>query len=401
MSNLRGFIFILFHAFCIHIFSNVYFIVAASEVSNNDDDSTKNTCTDEGSSCSENVHSEQVKDETVSSPLAFMRAFSDLGTSWNHVIAEYISVVKGADGVDLKGDIRAQDMDEGLKLLYTMVHEAQSAATTQEEKQSWSFTTTPELLTDFGKTIDDVLLAFLRWSVVDNNSFQENKSCKLIGGINEYDETNKEINVSKAFRRLTSYISWMQSVSEDLVDPPLTYASISPSLSTFSLHVTHDSCNRLIWWVNLGKTDLSAFKSQSPKETTRLFVWIAHLLFLDEGAQTNGLVVIDDMGSISFWDYMTMLPLQVGISVDRFLISVTPLKAKNVVLMHLPRWAEIGYGLLSWFLTKKMKSRVTIVSKDDEIETLWKAVGGSTFVPVEFGDYKGELKSDIVAEYNV
>ena len=278
MSNLRGFIFILFHAFCIHIFSNVYFIVAASEVSNNDDDSTKNTCTDEGSSCSENVHSEQVKDETVSSPLAFMRAFSDLGTSWNHVITEYISVVKGADGVDLKGDIRAQDMNEGLKLLHTMVHEAQLAATSQEEKQSWSFTTTP--LVDFGKTIDDVLLAFLRWAVVDNNSFQENKSCKLIGGINEYDETNKEINVSKAFRRLTSYISWMQSVSEDLVDPPLTYASISPSLSTFSLHVTHDSCNRLIWWVNLGKSDLSGFKSQSPKETTQLLVWIAHLLFL-------------------------------------------------------------------------------------------------------------------------
>lgn len=331
----------------------------------------------------------------VSSPLAFMNAFKHLGSSWNHVLAEYISVVKGADGYDLKDDIRATNMEEGLKLLQSMVHEG--ASISKEDALIWSFHTTP--LNDFGKTIDDVLLAFLRWSVVDNNSFQENKSCQLIGGVNEYNDKERDINISKAFRRLTSYIHWMQSVSSDLIDPPLSFDSISPSLSTFSLHVTHDNCDRLIWWVNLGKTDLSAFKSQSPKETIRLFVWIAHLLFLDEGAQTNGLVVVDDMAGIGFYDYMTMLPLNVGISVDRFLVSVTPLKAKNVILMHLPRWAEIGYGLLSWFLTKKMKARVTIVSRGEEVETLEKVVGGSSFIPVDFGDYKGEVISDIVAKY--
>ena len=113
-----------------------------------------------------------------------------------------------------------------------------------------------------------------------------------------------------------------------------------------------------------------------------------------------GLVVVDDMSDIGFYDYMTMLPLQVGISVDRFLVSVTPLKAKNVVLMHLPRWAEIGWNLLSWFLTKKMKSRVTVVSSgDDDIDTLLKVVGGFEYIPVDFGNYRGELISDMVAEY--
>ena len=224
-------------------------------------------------------------------------------------------------------------MNEGLTLLQSMVHDA--ASVSEEDALSWSFHTTP--LSDFDKTIDDVLLSFLRWSVVDNNkSYQENKYCHLIGGVNEYDNEKQDINISKAFRRLTSYTHWMKSVEQDLVDPPLTFESISPSLSTFSLHVTHDSCNRIVWWVNLGKTDLTTFKSQSPKETTRLFVWIAHLLFLDHGAQTKGLIVVDDMSDIGFYDYMTMLPLQVGISIDRFLVSVTPLKAKNVVLMHLP-----------------------------------------------------------------
>lgn len=188
----------------------------------------------------------------------------------------------------------------------------------------------------------------------------------------------------------------MKSVSSDLVDP-LTFESISQSLSTFSIHVTHDSCSRLIWWVNLGETKMSAFKSQSPRETIRMFVWVAHLLFLDEGAQTKGLVVVDDMAEVGFYEYMTMLPIQVGISVDRFLISVTPLKAKNVVLMHMPKWAEIGYGLLSWFLTKKMKSPVTMVVKGEEIETLIRVVGGSGFIPADFGTFEGGLKTDIIS----
>jgi len=312
------------------------------------------------------------------------------------VILEYISVVKGADGIHLNGDIHAQEMDGGLKLLQSMVQEA--ALASEDDELAWSFRTTP--LDDFGKTIDDVLLAFLRWSIVDKNSSHNDKSCRLVGGVNDYPSSEKqEINVSKAFRRLASYIQWMQSVSSDLMDPPLTFESISPALTTFSIHVTHDSCERLVWWVNLGKTDMSTFKSQAPRETTRLFVWVAHLLFLDEGAQTKGLVVVDDMAEIGFWNYMTMLPIQVGISVDRFLISVTPLKAKNVVLMHLPKWAEIGYGLLSWFLNAKMKSRVTMVSKGEETETLEMIVGGSNFIPADFGTFEGELKTDIIAQY--
>lgn len=357
-----------------------------------------NTCTD-APDCSEPADTrEAVKDKSVSSPWAFMQAFSKLGTSWNHIIGEYRAVVAGADGFELEGDVYAQDMHMGLNLLQSMVQDAASAS--EEDELAWSFHTTP--LEDFGKTIDDILLSFLRWSVVDKNAYQNNE-CHLIGGINEYPSTESAIakqgiNVSKAFRRLTSYTNWMKSVSSDLVDP-LTYDSISPSLSTFSLHVSHDSCGRLIWWVNLGKTDLSAFKSHSPRETTRMFVWIAHLLFLDEGAQTKGLVVVDDMSEIGFYDYMTMLPIQVGISVDRFLISVTPLKAKNVVMMHLPRWAEIGYGLLSWFLTKKMKSRVTMVAKGEEVEILDKVVGGPEFIPADFGNVKGEINTDIISQY--
>ena len=47
-----------------------------------------------------------------------------------------------------------------------------------------------------------------------------------------------------------------------------------------------------------------------------------------------------------------------------------------------------------------MKSRVTVVSNgDDNIALLKKVVGGPEYIPVDFGNYKGELISDMVAEY--
>lgn len=306
-----------------------------------------------------------------------------------------ISVVQGADGKEMKGDAYVIELDEALKMIQEMLKE--SAATSKED---WSFSTSP--VKDFGKTIDDILLAFIRWSMVDNyhDNPRDGNSCALIGGINHPPSETEKINVSKAFRRLSAYQQWMQSVSPDLQDPPLTYQSIKSTLSIFSLHVSHDECERLVWYVNLGKTDLANLKSQSPRETTRMFVWIAHLLFLDEKAQTKGLVVVDDMAEIGFWDYMTMLPIQVGISVDRFLISVTPLKAKNVVLMHRPKWAEIGYSLLSWFLTKKMKNRVTMVEKGQENDMMKKVVGGEKFVPRDFSGVEGLISKDIIAQHS-
>ena len=390
--------------------SNRPLIIASAVPLQSHSSSSVNTCAADSSPDCGNASNKEVKvednateEETVSTPWAFMEAFSKLGTSWSHIIEEYISVVGNADGKELRGDVYAENgIEEGLKLMYSMVNEA--ASLSAEDKVTWSFRTTP--LADFGKTVDDLLLAFLRWSVVDaqspdNGDTHDDDSCQLIGGINHSyssSSTPQKINVSKAFRRLTSYIHWMDSVSSYLLDPPLTYQSIAPSLSVFSIYITHDSCGRLVWWVHLGKTHTERLKSQSPKETTRMFVWVAHLLFLDEGAQTKGLVVVDDMSEIGFWEYMTMLPVQVGISVDRFLISVTPLKAKNVVLMHRPKWAEIGYRLLSWFLTAKMKSRVTMVERGEEVAILEKIVGGAAFIPSDFGDVKGELLRDMIAQ---
>lgn len=393
----------------IFLISSFNHVIIASEIAESASSSSPSdtTCGADGQchhddrsreSTADNSHNEDAtKTDGIHSVWAFKDSFSKLGSSWTSVLGEYISVVGNADGKDIRGDVYADSgLEEGLLLLQLMVKDI--ASQSQENELAWTFRTSP--LHDFGKTTDDILLAFLRWSMVDNSGNENNggDGCSLIGGVNKYASTSSEkVNVSKAFRRLTAYVQWMESVSEDLLHAPLTHASVANSLSIFSIHATHDLCGRLIWWVNLGKTDIYQMKTQPPRETTRMFVWVAHLLFLDEGAQTKGLVVVDDMSHIGFWEYMTMLPLHVGISVDRFLISVTPLKAKNVVLMHRPKWAEIGYSLLSWFLTSKMKSRVTMVERGEEIDVLNKVVGGAEFIPTEFSNVKGEITADLIS----
>ena len=53
-----------------------------------------NTCNNnEDSSCNEPTDENNRKQEdSVSSPLDFMRAFSNLGSSWSHVLSEYIQI---------------------------------------------------------------------------------------------------------------------------------------------------------------------------------------------------------------------------------------------------------------------------------------------------------------------
>ena len=367
-------------------------MTAISAAASSDSDSRSCPATNDAE-CRE----EEAEEEDVSSPFAFMRAFSKLGSSWSQIVSEYVSVIGAVDGYVLKGDIYAANEEEAVDALRSLVADV---ASKEEKELAWSLRTSP--LQDFGKSIDDIFLAFLRWSAVDDHSFNDDdESCSLLGSVNHRAALlsgDRKINVSKAFRRLESYVAWMQSVEEFISDPPVTFGSVLPSLDIFSIHVAHDHCGRLVWWVNLGQTDQRAFKAQEPRDTIRMFVWVAHMLFLDEGAQTRGLVVIDDMDYISFYKYMTMLPLQVGLSIDRFLLSVTPIKTKNVVLMHRAPWARTAYSLLSWFLTKKMKKRVTMIDTGQEVELLNQIVGGPEHIPRDFGSGAGKIELDLIAK---
>ena len=319
-----------------------------------------------------------------------MKVFNRLGTSWSHVFGSYLDVVKTAHGKDMGGDVYADDIESGVVMLQNMVARAIKDAGAKEG-QKWTFAAVP--LQEFGAKMDDVYVAFLRWSGVDSSDEDEHEACNLKGGVNKREIF--PINVTKAFRRLTAYATWMDEQRDILLDPPLNLDSVQQAKNLLYSRVTHDDCGRVVWWLDLGQTNFKQMKHLAHEEILRFFVWLSHLIMTDESAQRNGIVFLDSMDAVSFYQYMTMLPYQLGITIDKFMIGVTPLKTKLVVFLKRPRWFDVGFGLLSVFLPARMKMRVS--QPDNEQASIEDIVGSN--IPVGFDDYNGTLAVDLIAKH--
>ena len=357
----------------------------SSTCSSENNDNGSATCSD--SAPEDNNKSDE---ESPKSIRDFMKVFNRLGTSWSHVFGSYLDVVKTAHGKDMGGDVYADDIESGVVMLQNMVARAIKDAGTKEG-QKWTFAAVP--LQEFGAKMDDVYVAFLRWSGVDSSDEDEHEACNLKGGVNKREIF--PINVTKAFRRLTAYATWMDEQRDILLDPPLNLDSVQQAKNLLYSRVTHDDCGRVVWWLDLGQTNFKQMKHLAHEEILRFFVWLSHLIMTDESAQRNGIVFLDSMDAVSFYQYMTMLPYQLGITIDKFMIGVTPLKTKLVVFLKRPRWFDVGFGLLSVFLPARMKMRVS--QPDNEQASIEDIVGSN--IPVGFDDYNGTLAVDLIAKH--
>jgi hypothetical protein len=96
---------------------------------------------------------------------------------------------------------------------------------------------------------------------------------------------------------------------------------------------------------------------------------------------------------MKFWSWMTMLPLELGIRIDEFMISVIPLKTKIVLFLERPPWVKFGYSLLSVFMTRAMKQRVFMVPQKDPQQAVEKVVCVEC-IPVGFDGLNGTLALD-------
>jgi len=319
----------------------------------------------------------------------FMRFFNRIGTSWSHVFGSYMDVVKTAHGTEVKGDVFVDDFEDGVAMLHEMVQKAKEDAGGDTK---WKFEAVP--LEEFNFTIEDVFIAFLRWSGVDSSDEDEVEACPLRGGVNKKNIT--PINVSKAFRRLTAYATWMDEQKAVLLDPPLTLESVKTTKDLLYSRVAHDDCGRVVWWLDLAQTNFKAIKHVPHSEILRFFVWLSHLVMTDKSAQENGIIFLDCMDKVSFYSYMTMLPYQLGITIDKFMIGVTPLKTKLVVFLKRPLWFDVGFGLLSVFLPSRMKKRVEQPGPD---QASIEGIVGIKNIPVGFDSFNGTLAVDLIAKH--
>ena len=113
------------------------------------------------------------------------------------------------------------------------------------------------------------------------------------------------------------------------------------------------------------------------------------------------MVFINALNQMGIWSFMTMLPFDLGMALDEFIISVIPLKTKYVVLLDRPPWAKFAYQLLKPFMKSEMRQRVGVI--EDGLYPpayLYEVVGTSEqAVPIGLNGYPGSTKADIARPY--
>jgi len=312
---------------------------------------------------------------TASGMVAALKKHGD-GTN---VIKESITTFSNPDGSDKKGDakISADNMDQALQSLKELVQKAKDAEEKKKKKSKstakWDFGTSPHA--QFGKTFDDTLKAFLLWA--------------------RTEEEKKEINVSKAFRRLESYASWMDDTGTVLVEPPLSASSVKDALEIWQMKSSVSAKTKnLVWWFDMGAIDTEITKKMSADDSLRAFVWFSHYVMYHPSAQEEGMLVVENCDKIGFYKMITMMPMKLGTQLDRLTIGVLPVKTKKFYLLETPRWIDVFMKILGAFMSKKMKSRMYLCKDWSEIEN---KLGGEC-IPKGWGKLEGSLDVGCVPE---
>merc|ERR1712238_342851 len=115
--------------------------------------------------------------------------------------------------------------------------------------------------------------------------------------------------------------------------------------------------------MDVAKMEQSNIKEIDSQEHLRYVVWFSHLLMFDKNAQDHGVVLMEDLNKIGFWNCMTLIPMDVGAKMDRLTIGVLPVKMKAIYMFGAARWTQLMIGLMKPFLSKKMRERMIIVTK--------------------------------------
>jgi hypothetical protein len=300
------------------------------------------------------------------------------------IIGETKKTFAMASGKTKKGDslLPLSDFAGAMAALKTMVEAAKQAAAGKKGGNAmWDFRSSPHA--QFGKTLDDMFGAFLLWA-------------RLTPEDDDVDAKDSgQINVSAAFRRLEAYAEWMESTGVELIEPPLKCdeGMLKAFVDVGNICTTRAPEGQLIWWMDLGATDAAAVKASPVSIVFRAFVWYAHAIMYDTGAQQHGMVIVENLGSASFWSMMTMFPMELSTKLDRLTIGVLPVKMKLIMMTDPPRWMKMMMTIFGVFMSAKMKSRMVMFKKPD----CWAAVRekfGAEAIPPSFGECNGTCKTD-------
>jgi CRAL/TRIO domain len=313
---------------------------------------------DDGSSASSDV---------VSMKRMLMESRDESGKSVWATTMETMGMVDG--GKRKKDDIMCSSFVDAMKVFTELI---------REKSLEWTFESTP--FADFSASKDDLIEAFVRWS----------------HKIDDTDSPSEPVqyNLSKSYRRLLSYVDWMDKNCKGLNLNGSTMKEIS---NVIKMKCTHDSNGRLVWWIDLESLDLKYIKANvSPVDILRYFVWFSHLILFDKQCQNNGVIIVQSVGNVSFVNLMSAISMDVSAKFDRLTIGVLPIKMKSVIVVHSPTWFRLLTALMSPFMGSKMRKRLQIIPNTIETKEYLEETLGKDCIPKGFAQLEGNVEKDML-----
>jgi len=297
-----------------------------------------------------------------------------------------------AGGKDGHSDLWVETVEEGIPILkkYLKEKDLKLAEEQAVAKEKLPFDSWMDLvpLEAFHVTRTQFLTAFLKWAIKDREDIVEgSEDAKLV------------VNVSKARRRIDSYFEWMsENMAAELAKTPLTMDSIMEAHKIWELAATITEDGKFVWWFDIAKMDQKAMKALPVNDHLRYMVFYAHLIMFNPAAQDNGILLLEELDKIGFWNCMTLIPMDLSAKMDRLTIGVMPIKMKGIYMFGSPRWMSLMMGLMKPFLSKKMRERMISVPTDVEgsrQKFCDDLLGGRKYIPDNgFVGLKGDIPID-------
>ena len=318
------------------------------------------------------------KDVLAAKTTQLVGTMKEKGTETTQKLKEGVktTIEKGKEMTKKPESVVVSTEEEGMDKLKQMVE----AAKEKRRPEKWSFATAP--LASFEKETDDLLMAFVRWSKrsADNVSIDDSL------------ETESKYDITKAFNRLESYANWMDKQKDAIAEPPVTTESIQETWKIWNMKVSYDKENRLVWWMDLDSMDPEEVKKLNVNDSLRLFVWFAHFVLLDQHAQQQGMVMVQNLGKKNIMNHMSLIPPKLMVKIDRLTNGTMPVKTKQLYMVRSPQWAKVVMGLVQPFLSAKMKQRIVTLEDAKFLQDLL----GVDCIPTEFEGCEGKLENDVV-----
>ena len=277
-----------------------------------------------------------------------------------------------AEGKKKKGDTICGSFEEAMDTFRSMVE--------GESGDEWKLEATP--LTELGATKDDLYRSFVLWA---------------------HKEQEDGYNVSKAFRRIQSYVEWMEQHKTDLLGEDgsnrLTTASMRDLAAPWGFCMTHDRDKRLVWWFDLTVVDSKRIQQTPVTDTLRFFVWCCHVVLFDQHAQQHGMVMVEELNRMGIIQLFTFLPPDVSAKLDRLTIGILPIRMAAIYILGAGRWMHIIINLLKPFMSKKMRQRIVVLRKKDDPQAMLVEALGPDCIPKEFTSLDGTAEQDLLQTY--